>query len=336
MRRLLATFAVLAWATPAAAQNCVTLNGVSQCQAPWQIYDATVRVLSLPVIDLSQTWNSSSTTFTGLKLNITDTNSATASKLIDLQVNGTSKFSVTKAGVLSIGGSDVPLTRVSAYNLALIAPLASATTPQFTVQGDYGSAYLNIDKQSAGDDSRLQYMTNGSASYVTGLLGDASYKIQSGGGTNAFIANSTGQIIGLSGLTAVARGAPVEVGYGRAAAQSAAVASVATFTVGAADGSFEVSANVLVTTATTHTFTVQCTYTDEGNTARTVTLPFRLVGDTTALTSSITNTNGTVPYLGVPVYLRAKSGTVITVLTQAAGTYTTVTFNVEGLIKQTS
>jgi len=120
---------------------------------------------------------------------------------------------------------------------------------------------------------------------------------------------------------------------GRATAQAAAVASVCTVTP-AVDTSYDVCMNVLVTTATTHTFTCQCTYTDEGNTARTVTMPFRLVGDTTALTSSITNTNGAVPYNGVAVRIRAKAGTAVTLLTQAAGTYTTVAFNVEGSIRQ--
>lgn len=129
---------------------------------------------------------------------------------------------------------------------------------------------------------------------------------------------------------------PVVVAKGRATAQAAANASVSTFTVGASDATFEVSANVLVTTATTHDFDVQVTYTDEGNTARTVTLPFRLVGSTTALVASIVNGNGTVPYLGVPVHIRAKAATVITVITEAAGTYTTVAYNVEGYIKQIS
>lgn len=123
------------------------------------------------------------------------------------------------------------------------------------------------------------------------------------------------------------------VATGRSVAAVAAVASVATYLVGAADASFEVFMNVLVTTSTTHTFTCQCTYTDEGNTARTVTMPFRLVGDTTAVTSSIA-ASAAVPYMGVSVFIRAKAATQITLLTQAGGTYTTVTFNVEGFIRK--
>jgi hypothetical protein len=127
---------------------------------------------------------------------------------------------------------------------------------------------------------------------------------------------------------------PGVVASGRTAAAIAAVASVTTFTVGASDSSFLVTMNVLMTTATTHTFTGQCTYTDEGNTARTVTMPFRLVGSTTALVSSITNGNGAVPYMGVPVMIRCKAASVITLLTEAAGTYTTCVFNVEGIIQK--
>ncbi len=126
----------------------------------------------------------------------------------------------------------------------------------------------------------------------------------------------------------------LNVAIGRnVAVANAAVASVCAALVGGADATYEVWMNVLVTTSTTHTFTCQCTYTDEGNTARTVTMPFRLVGDTTALTSSIA-ASATVPYLGVAVSIRAKSGTTITLLTQAAGTYTAVTYNVEGFIRK--
>lgn len=144
------------------------------------------------------------------------------------------------------------------------------------------------------------------------------------------------KFITYNNTTTAGDGMSYVVGYGRFTAQTAAKATVATFTAPAADGTYEVSANVLVTTATTHTFTMQCVYTDEGNTSRTITMPFRLIGDTTALTSAIANGNGAVPYMGVPLHIRVKASTAITIQTQAAGTYTTVTYNVEGLIKKTA
>src|SRR5207248_3505291 len=106
MRRLLLALAlVLSAAVPAVAQNCVTTNGISRCAMPWQVYDTAQRQVSTPVLDLTQTWNQVSTTFTGLKLNVTDTNSASGSLLLDLQVNGTSKFKVTKAGAITVSGA---------------------------------------------------------------------------------------------------------------------------------------------------------------------------------------------------------------------------------------
>ncbi|NBR68428.1 MAG: hypothetical protein EBT79_14375, partial [Actinobacteria bacterium] len=57
---------------------------------------------SAPLLDLAQTWNAGAVTFTGVKLNVTDTASAAASNLLDLQVGGVSKFAVSKAGALTI------------------------------------------------------------------------------------------------------------------------------------------------------------------------------------------------------------------------------------------
>jgi hypothetical protein len=116
-------------------------------------------------------------------------------------------------------------------------------------------------------------------------------------------------------------------GSGRQTGQTAADASVATFTVGSLDASFLVSANVNVITATAHSFTVTCTYTDETNTSRTTTFTFTLLA--TQLTA-ITNVTGVGAYEGVPQHIRAKAGTTITIAT--TGTFTTVTYNVEGYI----
>lgn len=193
---------------------------------------------------------------------------------------------------------------------------------------EYGSMEWNSNFLNIGT------VINGGTNRNVRIIAAATSVLLAPGGSDAYVFLAAGPSI-FSGLASVARGVPVIVANARFTAQVAAKASVAAFTVGAADGTFEVIANVLVTTATTHAFTVQCTYTDESNTARTITLPFRLVGDTTALTSSIANGNGTVPYLGVPVMIRAKAATAITILTQAAGVYTSVAYNVEGIIKQT-
>lgn len=84
-------------------------------------FDATNKSLTVggatvttsnPVGNFSQTWNAGAVTFTGFRLNVTDTASAAASLLADLQVGGTSKFSVSKTGVLTTlaGTSSTPFT----------------------------------------------------------------------------------------------------------------------------------------------------------------------------------------------------------------------------------
>ncbi len=62
------------------------------------------------LIDLTQTWNTTGNP-TAIKLNVTNTASGTSSKLMDLQVGGTSQFQVTKGGAIqTVGGVPWKLT----------------------------------------------------------------------------------------------------------------------------------------------------------------------------------------------------------------------------------
>lgn len=129
---------------------------------------------------------------------------------------------------------------------------------------------------------------------------------------------------------AAALSIPAVYGTGRTTGAVAAVASVAAFTVGASDASFLISANVLITTSVAHSFSVTCSYTDESNTARVLTLNFSQLTGTFVVT--LTNVLGASAYEGVPVHIRAKASTAITIAT--TGTFTSVTYNVEGRIIQ--
>ena len=55
-------------------------------------------------VTISQTWNALAVAFTALKVNATSTNSAAASKLLDLQVGGVSKSKVDKGGFITAAG----------------------------------------------------------------------------------------------------------------------------------------------------------------------------------------------------------------------------------------
>lgn len=179
-------------------------------------------------------------------------------------------------------------------------------------------------------------VTNGSAIPITNTATLYVNGAGSGGSSNYALMVNTGttylggKVANYNAVTTAGWGIPAIYGTGRSTAQTAAVASVAAYTVGAADGSFLVSANVLVTTATVHSFTATVAYTDEGNTARTLTLQFSTLAG--AFITAITNAQGTVPYEGVPLHLRCKAATAITIAT--VGTFTTVTYNVEGMITQ--
>ena len=70
---------------------------------------------NVAISNLTTTWNNVSTTFTGIKLNVTDTASAAGSLLMDLQVGGVSRFYVRKDG------------RLFADNLLLSGLLQGAT-----------------------------------------------------------------------------------------------------------------------------------------------------------------------------------------------------------------
>lgn len=54
---------------------------------------------TMNIYDMVDTWNAGATTFTAIKMNVTDTASASGSLLLDLQVGGVSVFRVAKSGI---------------------------------------------------------------------------------------------------------------------------------------------------------------------------------------------------------------------------------------------
>ena len=126
------------------------------------------------IYDLVDTWNASGTTFTAVKMNVTDTASASGSLLMDLQVGAASKFSVRKDGLVNINGAaasiyvagiglsyagsgllsfgagaDVILSRRAAANLQFgaadaAAPVAQTLSVQSVVAGTTNTAGANL------------------------------------------------------------------------------------------------------------------------------------------------------------------------------------------------
>lgn len=68
------------------------------------ITGATVTT-SKPVFDLSQTWNAGAVAFTALKLNVTNTASANSSKVVDIQIGGSTVAGVNRWGQVLVQNS---------------------------------------------------------------------------------------------------------------------------------------------------------------------------------------------------------------------------------------
>ena len=179
-------------------------------------------------------------------------------------------------------------------------------------------------------DAKLQFFNNAfSAGVVLDVTTNGTLRIRNAA-DNADGNLITQQITQYKAVATVGWGVPAIYGTGRSPGAVAAVASVATYTVGAADGSFLICANVNVTAVVTASFTVNCVYTDETGASRTSVLTFSQITGTTLFT--ITAVTGTGAYEGVPLHIRCKASTSITLNT--TGTFTSVTYNVEGFITQ--
>ena len=111
---------------------------------------------SAPLLNLTQAWNSSGTTFTGLKFNVDTTTynqSAAASLLMDLQVGAASKFSVSKAGVVSIPNTGANGSVGYAINNSIVLTQISAyvTFKSFLTGGSSGFGFTDVNGSNVTD-----------------------------------------------------------------------------------------------------------------------------------------------------------------------------------------
>jgi hypothetical protein len=114
---------------------------------------------SLPMLDLAQTWNAGAVTFTAALVNVTDTASASASLLLDLQVASSSVFSVRKSGLVTAAGGFTS----SAGNLQLGSGIVA-----------FGASSDVVLTRGAADVLELRRSTNPQVFHVYGTYTDAS------------------------------------------------------------------------------------------------------------------------------------------------------------------
>jgi hypothetical protein len=193
------------------AQNCLTIPG------------STITA-SEPLLNLSQAWNNAGVTFTGIKFNATDTASASGSLLADFQVGGSSKFSISKIGLVvsqsAIRGTDINatssigqlsinfdtiLTRDAANTLAL---RNGVNAQAFNIYNTYtsGTNYERLTQTWATNVCKI-WTEKGSG-------GGTARDLVLGAGATELVRFQTGSKIGFFGVTPVARPAAYTVTNG--------------------------------------------------------------------------------------------------------------------------
>lgn len=259
-------------------------------------------------------------------------------------VTGSASTSTTAIEIYNPGGGDVngnfftiyPNGSISVLNLVAAYGTAFSLDPTAATLG--AAIYPVVSQVIVGSD--WQY-TWGNAANVRGVTRDTG--LARGAAGQISLTNGGATVyssIGINGTTtyrSVATtgwGQPAIYGSGRVVGTvDSRAAAAATYTVGAADGSFMVSGNVLVTASATHSFSLDVSYTDEGNVARTLILPMAQLAGAFVTGGLITAVTGTGPYESVSLQIRAKASTAITIRV-SNGTFTSVTYNSEGSIRQ--
>lgn len=138
------------------------------------------------------TWNNVAVTFTGWRLNVTDTASAAASLLLDLQVGGTSRLNLTKTGTLTVvpGGNFSPLV-LTGGTVTTSNPLLSATQTWNAGAVTFNGLLLNVtDTASVAGSTFFDFQI--AAASRANLTKDGRLTLANGGNANTSLAVLTG------------------------------------------------------------------------------------------------------------------------------------------------
>jgi hypothetical protein len=139
---------------------------------------------SNPVLNLTQTWNNASATFTGIKLNATNTASGASSLLMDLQVGGTSQFNFNKSGTITLAGGVL----LSTNSQTIRCNNGAADGEFFLTSNNQGNIVSISDLGIAFNSIRQFGWSSGSASRLTRdlyLSRDAAGILAQSNGTSA-------------------------------------------------------------------------------------------------------------------------------------------------------
>jgi hypothetical protein len=111
--------------------------------------------------ELTDTWNSGGTTFAAIKMNVTDSASNAASKLLELEVGGSDRFTVDKDGDVVAAGT-LAVTGASTLTGAVAAGSTLAVTGATTLSSTLavtGAVSASAAVLSAGGTGGIGYAT---------------------------------------------------------------------------------------------------------------------------------------------------------------------------------
>jgi hypothetical protein len=186
-----------------------TTWSVDMCNGETTITQGTLTT-DVNVLDATATWNSSSTTFTAIKLNVTNTSSNDASKLIDLQVGSTTRFNVDASsgdtymlGDLTVAGNDIKSSTATALTLsgANVTVAGDLTVSGNDIKSSTGDTVLTLnandatfaDNVTVGGDLTVSggdFVVNSSSTERFAVNNDGSVDL---GGINNYFTNSGGR-----------------------------------------------------------------------------------------------------------------------------------------------
>lgn len=206
--------------------------------------------------------------------------------------------------------STVAIKKLGTITLTGGSTLANTSTVYIDGQSASATNNYNLVSYSPGVSTTNIWAKYGTTR-VSGLKVDS--LITGTVGTDNILTVASGQVGSIA-----ASSFPTIKASANLTAQTAA-GNITTFTVGAATATFNVSAYINITAVATDVIQAQITYTDENNTAQTV-----------SFTTLSTVTNSTYS----PVTIRAKNGTVITLKTNLTTGIGSITFDAGGSIIQ--
>jgi hypothetical protein len=167
------------------------------------------------IYDLTDTWNAGGTTFNAIKMNVTDSASASASKLVTLQTNGTERFSVTKGGQGYFSGN---------------VGIGTTSPPLKFVVSNAGAAGLEIDPTAVASAPVIQSYNRSGAAY-TQLTYSALQHVWQISGTEQMRIDSSGNVgIGITPTARLHVAGTIQSSSGSTTAQMFADGSAAYFT----------------------------------------------------------------------------------------------------------